>query len=410
MNKEEGQAIFNYKEYFLRHFGEPKHLCDLYVGHYDGDPQDVHHLDQYLATIRVYSKKLRRAADLRQYHYEHFITIEEPGHAHWRVGLNQITEDAENKLKYWEEKRDSAWDQLPLVYDLAVISNRVKNPDDYTNITVIRPQKILRPPPISKRMQLALTKARKEAENQTLETLMVNFTAQKERIQSINASCAFDHLDTHTIGEFLAKKDDFDYWNLMRSKITSTNQEEVFKMITHLKVAFCTTYNFNYLMHITKMRCWTTIMNDDEVYWIGEYMFALLGLTKIKDYKRVQVNLSNLIGSIFCDDHEEDGKHLINCMSIMYKRTGDKKYQIIASCALIGKVYKACYHLQKLLYRTAKRTSVENVRFLIKHDKTIHRVLNLKFDEKMIDHYHQIRPDPKLIIFYKELCNLIYKI
>lgn len=71
----------------------------------DNDNNLTTNLGVYLSDLREYIGALRKAAVLRQEHYEKFIKgrrDEEPGHTHWRVSLNRAVEIAEEMLARWE--------------------------------------------------------------------------------------------------------------------------------------------------------------------------------------------------------------------------------------------------------------------------------------------------------------------
>lgn len=406
MIEEEGQAIYNYKEYSLRHFGPIKHLYELYIKHYDGDPRDLDHLDRYLVTIRKMSRKLRRAADLRQYHYDRFIvTEEEPGHAHWRIGLNQIAQDAEDKVKYWEDQREVAWDQLSLVYDLPIVAQRIKNPDDYTNVIVVKQSKIIRPPSMSKKMRKALQKAQQEADNQTLDALLSNIVQSKDKIIQIIQSCKIVCTHSHTFDEFIARKDEFEYWNLYffsSGKIRFSCKNEMFNMCSHLIESFITTKNFNYLMYFTLIIYRDEVVSKEEKTWIFACIFGLIERINNNDM------MSNVFGSIFAYDYEHDGKKLIQFLEERYQKSGKRVCLSILSCTMIGKYYKACLYLNNMLHVISKRTTLENTQYIFKHSKMLHWALNLN-TVKRIGRYVQTKPDVKFLKYYKDLCNQVRK-
>lgn len=84
----------------------------------DFDPENYPGLDRlaglelYLTELSKYSKKLSKAAYLRQRHFDLFLkdrtdrAPEDDGHRYWRLGMNQVAADAANTLAYWTKIRD----------------------------------------------------------------------------------------------------------------------------------------------------------------------------------------------------------------------------------------------------------------------------------------------------------------
>lgn len=136
---EEGQVIGAYKDYEARHFGNDYTLAGLCVAHFDPaayDTQDkLYALEQYLKSLEAMSRVLSKAAFLRQYHYEHFITNEDPGHKHWREGLNDVAADSRRKLGIWQRIRDEELDEAIALYEAEPLppvfcrAHKIENPD-----------------------------------------------------------------------------------------------------------------------------------------------------------------------------------------------------------------------------------------------------------------------------------------
>jgi hypothetical protein len=58
-------------------------------------------LSEWINEHKPYIRALVKAAHLRQQHYETYIRgklVEDPKHAHWRIGMNEIAADASAKL------------------------------------------------------------------------------------------------------------------------------------------------------------------------------------------------------------------------------------------------------------------------------------------------------------------------
>lgn len=84
----------------------------------DFDPENYPGLDSlaglevYLGELSKYTKKLSKAAYLRQRHFDLFLKDrvdrdpEDDGHRYWRLGMNQVADDAVKTLAYWTKIRD----------------------------------------------------------------------------------------------------------------------------------------------------------------------------------------------------------------------------------------------------------------------------------------------------------------
>jgi len=106
-------SCHEYKEYSKKWLPQNKILADYAVSDFKVDPEargdTFDQLNKYVITLEEYSKRLTTAAFLRQTHFEKYILgkhIEEPDHAYWRIGLNRVSEDAQNKLTYWLNFKD----------------------------------------------------------------------------------------------------------------------------------------------------------------------------------------------------------------------------------------------------------------------------------------------------------------
>lgn len=111
----ENRCITRYKEYARKYLPMTKTLRGLWVPDFEilenttsGDQISL--LSEYLVQLDKYTEKLTKAANLRNEHYKCFIKgkrEEELNHKYWRTGMNRISEDAREKLKYWTGVHDS---------------------------------------------------------------------------------------------------------------------------------------------------------------------------------------------------------------------------------------------------------------------------------------------------------------
>lgn len=151
----ENEAIAAYKEYQRDNFKGIETLGDFVLPDFDREAypklDDVSALHAYIEDSREYVLRLKNAASLRQNHYDRFIRgkrEEDPGHRHFREGLNDIVEDAEEKLQYWSQIYDSKFDTL-----VAVQERRQTNIRKYYDIPVVdsmprKKKSKLVPPPL----------------------------------------------------------------------------------------------------------------------------------------------------------------------------------------------------------------------------------------------------------------------
>jgi hypothetical protein len=97
MSPEEQAAIGAYKDYVRENLPPHNSLADLWYPDFDDKP-DIHLLERYVKKLEKYARKLETAASLRQLHYEKFVTDEDPGHKHWRLGMIAVASDCKLKL------------------------------------------------------------------------------------------------------------------------------------------------------------------------------------------------------------------------------------------------------------------------------------------------------------------------
>lgn len=165
MDTEEGLAIRAYKEYAQCYFGDAETLADYQAAHFDPDAyEDTHpsydtlgRLELYLKDLRKLVKHLVRAAELRQQHFERFLTpeSEECGHRKFRKALNKLAADAQGKLLIWERTREEElteaierWNALPTPPKVTK-SARAPRPAEERKTEKAQKRR-MRPPPLSK--------------------------------------------------------------------------------------------------------------------------------------------------------------------------------------------------------------------------------------------------------------------
>lgn len=200
---DERDALAAYKQYSIKHLGNPETLADLFFGDFDptlhdaetADMDEMGRLEIYLKRSRKYVKELKRAAYLRQQHYEHFLSenTEEDGHRNWRICMNQLSSDAEAKLLYWESQLSKKWDEVsvlceqratqPEVCGVFRYSTKIRNPDFEKK----KPCKthIVRPPAISARIRKQLSEGKKKDENTLLLDLISTLDADQVKRSEI---------------------------------------------------------------------------------------------------------------------------------------------------------------------------------------------------------------------------------
>jgi len=169
----EREAIKTYKEYQKKHLANMARLSDYYAP--DFDPEAYPNIDKidalqnYLSELRKYYKHLSKAAGLRQKHYEEFVMLrknEDYDHKAWREGLNAISKNCEEKIKFWENHADKEFDKL-IKSSYTPVNIIAKNVDYSPNMRDdTRKKKSLRPP---KSSAAEKAKMRKEYKRQLVE-------------------------------------------------------------------------------------------------------------------------------------------------------------------------------------------------------------------------------------------------
>ncbi len=113
-----GAHVHEYKEYFRQKLPQFDTLWQYAVPHFDEtaypDLDKLSGLELYKKETTEYLKRLQKAAQLRQAHYESFICgkiVEDPGHTAWRLGMNRLVEEGEAILAYWQTYSDELFQE-----------------------------------------------------------------------------------------------------------------------------------------------------------------------------------------------------------------------------------------------------------------------------------------------------------
>lgn len=114
MDDDEREAIRGYKKYQDTHLPAANRLYDLVAPNFDPENYEttdrISALRQYLDELQPYVAVLVRAAHLRHQHFLYFLQDregEDDGHKNWRLGMNDIAADAQEKLEYWTRIHDN---------------------------------------------------------------------------------------------------------------------------------------------------------------------------------------------------------------------------------------------------------------------------------------------------------------
>lgn len=112
----EGDFIKAYKDYARKHLPHTGTLGGLWAPDFDKtnymkrcNNDLLGCVELYLKEMKPYAQVLIKAAYLRQIHFERWIQNkreEDPGHRHWRIGMNLIARDAAEKVKRWTTQQD----------------------------------------------------------------------------------------------------------------------------------------------------------------------------------------------------------------------------------------------------------------------------------------------------------------
>ena len=152
-------------------------------------------LEVYLAQLSKYSKKLSKAAFLRQKHFDIFLknTSEDDNHKHWRLGMNEVAADAVKTLQYWTKVRDDLLSNIILEYGSRPIENFTFDPSTRNVDSSYRPAdkksipriSRMKASPAQKKLRQKLTKkaiaARKAAETKLLESASKDYIEEKTK-------------------------------------------------------------------------------------------------------------------------------------------------------------------------------------------------------------------------------------
>jgi len=160
----ERAAIGRYKEYFDDHFGVIDNLQQLWLSPFDADSYPgidrIDALFKYIEETRTFARHLSLAARYRQQHYEIYLKptdSEDAEHRHWREGMNEAANNAEQLLKTAEAAFETGFDELLVARlepaeQLADFVFKVKNPKPRTHNIALMPR--IKKPALSKRQLL----------------------------------------------------------------------------------------------------------------------------------------------------------------------------------------------------------------------------------------------------------------
>ena len=179
----EGDDIGLYKEYQKKHLPNKLKLKDYWAPDFNESAYPgldrVDAMQAYLNELRPYANVLQRAAYLRQRHFELYLDddSEHLGHRHWREGMNEIAQDAQDKLTYYTKVHEQLLTKAITKYEKLVSKQMLRNttrlimsvtlPEDERNIVVTRSTRVARP-----RISKAERKARKQAEKDVLQQII----------------------------------------------------------------------------------------------------------------------------------------------------------------------------------------------------------------------------------------------
>lgn len=152
-------------------------------------------LEVYLAQLSKYSKKLSKAAFLRQKHFDLFLKdkFEDDNHKHWRLGMNEVAADAVKTLQYWTKVRDDLLLSVISDYASRPIEKFTFDPSTRNVDSSYRPadKKLIpriarmKASPAQKKLRKKLTKkaiaARKAAETKLLESASKDYIEEKAK-------------------------------------------------------------------------------------------------------------------------------------------------------------------------------------------------------------------------------------
>ena len=162
--------VYEYKEYFRNNLPQFNTLWQYAVPHFDKTAyenlDELSSLELYKKETTEYLKRLKKAAHLRQLHYDNYIHgkhIEDPGHTAWRLGMNRLVEEGEIILAYWCKYSDQLFQEhvesTPIVNEYLDALNVEYEPPEKATVKKRKPTK---PPRLSKSEMQARRRARIE--------------------------------------------------------------------------------------------------------------------------------------------------------------------------------------------------------------------------------------------------------
>jgi len=199
LSEAERQALKRYHDAEL-YLPKSKKLSDYWVADFDynyyselypnADPLDA--LGIYLNELKAWLPRFRAATLLRQEHYERFLKAEDredSGHRNWRLAMNLVLKDTEDKYAYWSNIWQNKMDDLARTHESKLSAIReiasmkrvdLPKPEKSSTKTETR-IKIVQPPPISEKELRKRKEAEKEEREKTdMQALSV---ALSERVE-----------------------------------------------------------------------------------------------------------------------------------------------------------------------------------------------------------------------------------
>ena len=185
-----GSHIAAYKDYAAKHLPRVETLGGLWAPDFDPlaypDNDLLAGVEQYLLELRPYTKVLSRAAELRQIHYDKFVTDEDAGHRAWRKGMNRVAADARAKLEYWTTQRDSLFDEAIEAFERRPLSD-VREIVHVRRVEEVLPKVIFEPTPrpaLSKRERNRRRRANQQRRAREDRRLLEQAIAEKESLKT----------------------------------------------------------------------------------------------------------------------------------------------------------------------------------------------------------------------------------
>jgi len=272
LHRAEIEAIDAYKSYARKYLPNTETISGLWAPDFDFSfyrcNSSLDALSRYLDDLCPYMHVLRKAAKLRQQHYERFIKndpdrTEDSGHKHWREALNAVALDAWQKHEFWRVKWSEKFDELirnhrPRISDICKVA-AVRNVDFSENAKAKPSTKIVRPPSLSKK-----ERKRRRRENEKLLKKAVK-EAKAEDGQAFS---------------------DLGYGNGRHKKYSAPYEfRYVAGVITYAEDSFtdADTYKFDHVSHILVIKPDQFRDPANQLFLLSRLLSPLAGLTDFKD-------------------------------------------------------------------------------------------------------------------------------